>query len=144
MRIFCTTIIAFLFSLLTAGLISAQMKDRSCCTDGRAGATMNMATCRCAHMATEEVATEEVHADMARDMPGTTDCCAMTACRGSLVPPKVALCSSVSPVVFSAMVQRASLYQPMPVTLLGVHRTGPPPPRLPSPPVYIQHCSFLI
>lgn len=144
MRIFYTTIIAFFMSLLTAGLVSAQMTDRSCCKDEQVGAAMNMATCRCAHMATSQGQTEEVLADMTEDMPGATDCCAMAACRGSLVPSKVAIYSPISYVAFSAMVQLASIYQPMPATLLGAHRTGPPPPRLPSPPVYIQHCSFLI
>jgi hypothetical protein len=139
MRIFYATIIAFLFGLLAAGLSSANMTDRSCCTDGLAGGTMNMLTCHCTH-----VMPDEVHADSGRTIPAETDCCAPATCRGSLIPPKVAFCSPASPVVSFVMVQTVAFFQPMPPALLGAHRTGLPPPRLLFPPVYIKNCSFLI
>jgi hypothetical protein len=144
MRIFYSTIIVFLFGLLTAGLISAQMTDRPCCTDELAAGTMNMVTCQCTHAAADAVATGEVHVHSDRNRLAEAGCCTPAACHGSLVPPKVALGSPVSPAAFLATVPPASFYQPMPVALLGACRTGRPPPRLPSPPAYIQHCALLI
>jgi hypothetical protein len=143
MRIFYSIIIALLLSLSTAGFSSAQMTD-GCCQDERAESVMHMTTCQCAYAAISETANKAIPADVTEDMPGGVDCCTPAACRGALLPSKVALCSSVSPVVFLALVQTASFYQPMPATLLGAHRTGLPPPPLQFPPVYIQHCSLLI
>jgi hypothetical protein len=144
MRIFYTTIIALLFSLLTAGLISAQMTDRPCCTDEQLGGAMDMSTCHCSNAVTGEVATGEVHVHSDSNTPVEAGCCASATCRGSLVPTKVAVCSPVSPAVSIAMVQIASFYQPVPLVSLGAQRTGLPPPRLLFPPVYIKNCSFLI
>jgi len=128
-----------LLSLLTAGLISAQMTDRPCCKDEQLGGAMDMSTCHCTHAVTGEV---HVHPDS--NTPVEAGCCASATCRGSLVPTKVAVCFPVSPAVSIAMVQIASFYQPVPVVSLGAQRTGLPPPRLLFPPVYIKNCSFLI
>lgn len=144
MRIFYTTIIAVLFGFLTAGFISAQVTDRSCCTDERVGGAMNMFICHCSHAVPDEVATEEVHVHPDSISLAEAGCCAPATCRGSLVPTKVAVSSAAPPVISMAMAQIASFYQPASAASLGAHRTDLPPPRLPSPPVYIKNCSFLI
>jgi hypothetical protein len=138
MRILFSFTIAFLFTILAACVSSAQMIDHSCHKDKQARGAMNMAQCSCSHIK------PIVHADLGIGAPEGADCCLSDACSGSFNFKAVAFKSTVSSSGFSGIVQDPFFFQPIPLAMLGAHRTGLPPPRLRSTPAYIQNCSFLI
>ena len=138
MRILFSFIIAFLFTILAADISSAQMSEHSCHKDKHMGGAMDMANCSCSHE------TRVLHGASDPDVFASADHCPLPACRSLLVVKEFALGSALSPESYSGMVQNPSFCHPMPLAILGANRTGLPPPRLASVPVYLRHCSFLI
>lgn len=138
MRILFSFTITFLFTVLAAGLCSAHMTDPSCHEDKQVSGAIDMAQCSCSHE------TRIVNADLGSDVVGGTDCCLSDACSRLSYLKTVALGTTVISTDFSGILQDPSFFQPNPLAILGALRTGLPPPRLQSTPVYIKNCSFLI
>lgn len=138
MRILITFTIAFLFTLLDAGMSSGQTVDHSCPDGIPMGRTIDKADCCCSDASRFSVA------NSSNDTLVGDDCCPPATCRGLFYTKEVAFVPTVSSGGDAGLTQSPYQDKVVPLVIIGVHRLGVPPPRLFSVPIYIQHCSFLI
>lgn len=137
MRILFSFLIAFLFTILVADESPAQMMQHPC-QEKHMGGTMKMVNCSCLHDL------EVVSAEWGPGVSAGVNHCSQPACGGSFTVKDVGLSSTLSSFGLIGMVTNTSFSQPLLLSILGTHRTGVPPPRLPSAPAYLRNCSFLI
>ena len=137
MRILFSFLIAFLFMVLVADESPAQMMQHPC-QEKYMGGTMKMANCSCLHDL------EVVSAEWGPGVYAGVNHCSQPACSGLFAIKDVGLSSTLFSFGLMDMVPNTSFSQPPLLSILGTHRTGVPPPRLPSAPAYLRNCSFLI
>lgn len=132
MRLWLSTLTAFLFTLFVAEMCTGQMMDN--CSHEE----MQVTHCTCAHHLSR-VSGGEVHASS----PGQ-DCCLSCECEGLPSAKDIALAPTVLPLEYFGTIGNGFIFLFTPGKISQSHHTGWLSPHLRSTPIYKMHCSFLI